>query len=206
MILEQMRDAMRVRLGVPENENFYFAQQLDDLINEALQTISAEFAWPWLQGTEIINTVAGTRFYTPLDVNWDMTKALSIQGYDALIFLDLQEVRNWPDDVRDVPMFYTVWLNQLYLAPAPSAVYALRHDYIKNEPLLRDNSDTPLMPAIFHYSILSFACHLAHLRAGDLPRAQAAQQEYERWLKRMTSKREQSTSTVKIRVRPGRDI
>lgn len=197
---------MRVRLGVPENENFYFAQQLDDLINESLQTITAEYTWPWLQATETINTVAGTRFYTPLDANWDMTKAISIQGYDALTFLDLQEVRNWPDDVRDVPMFYTIWLNQIYLAPTPSATYALRHDYIKNEPLLKDNTDTPLMPAIYHYAILAFATHLAHLRAGDLPRAQAAQAEYDKWLKRMSTKRQQSTSTVKIRVRPGREI
>lgn len=206
MILETMRDAIRVRLGVPENETFYFSENLDDLINESLQTISAEYDWPWLQASETINTVYGIRFYAPLDPNWATTKALSIQGYDAMVFLDLQEIRNWPDDTFDVPMFYTIYTEQLYLAPTPSAVYALRHDYIKGEPLLRDNTDTPIMPALYHYSILSFACHLAHLRSGDLPRASAALQEYNAWLKRMESHRMKSTSSVKIRVRPGRDI
>lgn len=205
MILEQMRDAIRVRLGVPENENFYFAQQLDDLINEALQTITSEAQWAWLQTTETINTVAGTRFYAPA-ANWDTTKALSIDGYDAMVFLSLQEMRNWPDDIQDVPMFYTIYQQQIYLAPAPSAVYAVRHDYLREEPRLIDNSDTPLMPPIYHYSILAFACHLAHLRAGDLPRAQAAKVEYMDWLKRMEGQKLKTTNTTKLRVRPGRDI
>lgn len=205
MMLETLRDAVRVRLGVPENENFYFAQQLDDLLNEALQTISAEGDWSWLQASETIPTVTGTRFYTP-NVNWSQTKALSIQGFDAMTYLDLQEVRNWPDDVFDVPMFYTVYLEQLYLAPTPSAVYQLRHDYLRSEPRLIDNTDVPLMPSLYHYSILAMAVHLAHLRAGDLPRAAAAKQEYDAWLKRMEGQKMRTTSTVKVRVRPGRDL
>lgn len=205
MILEQMRDSVRTRLGVPENENFYFAQQLDDLINEALQTISAEGDWAWLQTTETIPTVAGTRFYTP-NANWEKTKALSIEGFDAMAYLDLQEIRNWPDEVSDVPMFYTVYQEQLYLAPTPSAVYNMRHDYLRSEPRLVDNSDAPIMPTLYHYSILAMAVHLAHLRAGDLPRAQAARQEYEAWLKRMEGQKMRTASTVKVRVRPGRDI
>lgn len=206
MILEQMRDAVRTRLGAPPDETFYYAQSLDDLINEALQTISAEADWPWLESTETINTVAGTRFYTPLDANWATTKALSIAGYDAMTFLDLQEVRNWPDDVRDIPVYYTIYQEQLYLAPAPSAVYALRHDFIKAEPKLVDNSAVPLMPSIYHYSVVAFAVYLAHLRSGDVTRANAANQEYVAWVKRMMARKERATSTIKVRVRPGRDL
>lgn len=205
MILEQLRDAVRVRLGTPESESFYLSQPLDDLINEALSTISAEGDWAWLQTTETISTVAGTRFYTPA-TNWQTTKALSIQEYDAMIYLSLQEIRNWPDATRDVPMFYTVYQNQLYLAPTPSAVYQLRHDYLRTEPLLRDNTDTPLMPGVYHYAIIACAVHLSHLRSGDLPRAQAAQAEYASWLKRMEGQKIKTTSSLKVRVRPGRDV
>ena len=205
IILEQMRDAVRIRLGVPENEGFYTAQQLDSLINEALQTISVENAWPWLQVATTFPTVANTRFYTPPS-NWQRTKALSIDGYDALTFLDLQEIRNWPDSVTDVPMFYTIYQEQIYLAPTPSAVYTIRHDYIRQENKLLDDTDAPVMPVQFQYSILSFAAHLAHLRAGDLPRAQAAMAEYSAWKKRMEEARPRSSSTIKVRVRPGREI
>lgn len=205
MTLEQLRDAVKVRLGAPPDETFYLDEQMDDLVNEALQTITAEGAWSWLQTTETINTVAGTRFYTP-NTNWATTKALSIAGFDAMSMLSLQEVRNWPDDVRDVPVFYTIYLDQIYLAPAPSAVFAIRHDYLRDEITLIDNTDTPLMPAIYHYSIISYACHLAHLRSGDLARAQAAGAEYKSWLNRMEAQKLKSYSTIKVRVRPGRDL
>lgn len=205
MILEQLRDAARIRLGVPANENFYQSQQLDSLLNEALQTISVENAWPWLQTTTTFATVAGTRFYTPPS-NWQRTKALSIDGYDPLTFLDLQEIRAWPDSVTDVPMFYTIYQEQIYLAPTPSAVYTMRHDYIRQETKLLDDTDAPVMPIQFQYSILAFAAHLAYLRAGDLPRAQAALTEYNGWKKRMEEARPRSSSTIKVRVRPGREI
>lgn len=205
MILETMRDAVRVRLGTPPDETFYYDQYVDDLLNEALQTISVDGQWPWLETTETINTTVGTRFYPP-NANWIETKALSIAGFDAMVFLDLQEVRNWPDDVRDVPMFYTIYMEQIYLAPAPSAIYAIRHDYIRNEAKLTDNTDTPIMPSQFHYAIVAFAVHLAHLRSGDLARAQAALTEYQNWKRRMEESRSRSTSTIKVRVRPGRDL
>lgn len=205
MILEQLRDAVRVRLGTPENENFYLSQQLDDLVNEALQTISVENEWPWLQVATTFNTATGTRFYAP-PTNWQLTKALSIEGQDALFYIDLQESRNWPDDVQDIPLYYTIYTEQIYLSPTPSAIYTIRHDYIRQEPRLIDNSDTPLMPPQFHYSIVAFACHLAHLRAGDLPRARAAQDEYNAWKKRMEERRMRTASTLKTRVRPGREL
>lgn len=103
-------------------------------------------------------------------------------------------------------MFYTIYLEQIYLAPTPSATYNFRHDYFRSEPRLIENTDVPLMPSQFHYAIIAMAVHLAHLRAGDLPRARAAQEEYDAWKKRMEERRMRSTSTIKVRVRPGREI
>jgi hypothetical protein len=62
------------------------------------------------------------------------------------------------------------------------------------------------MPKQFHYTIVAYACHLGHLRAGDLPRAGAAMQEYNGWLKRIQDSRKDSSATIRIRTRPGRDI
>lgn len=206
MTLEELRDATRVRLGVPSNDTFYQDIYLDDLLNEALAAISTAFDWTWLQATELINTVAGTRFYSPVDPLYMVTKAVSIQGYDAMTWVDMQTIRNWPDDTRDVPQYYTIWLNQIYMAPAPSAVYAIRHDYLKREPVLDENGDTPLMPSVYHYAIIAHAVHLGFLRAGDLPRAAQAKNEADAWIDRMLNGRIGSTSTLRVRVRPGRDF
>jgi len=190
---------------VPAVDTFYQDPQLNDLINEALQAISVAKDWPWLQATELISTVVGTRFYTP-NADWQRTKAVSIAGFDAMVWNDLQMIRNWPDDIQDVPVFYTIYLEQIYLAPAPNQIYSLRHDYIIQEPELVNDSDTPFMQSSFHFSIVAFAVYLAHLRSGDLGRAQAAQQEYAAWEKRMTDNRMRSSSTIRPRTRSGRDI
>lgn len=205
MILEQLRDAVRTRLGTPENENFYQVQSLDDLLNESLQTISAEGDWSWLQTSTTFSTVYGTRFYTP-PTDWGTTKAVSIQGYDTMSYIDLQSARNYPDDQYGIPAYYTIFDDQLYLAPAPNGIMTIRHDYLRTEPKLTDNSDSPIMPNMYHYSIVAMATHLAHLRSGDLPRANAAKLEYNDWLKRMEGMKIRTTSTLKIRVRPGRDL
>lgn len=205
MILEQLRDAVRNRLGTPENENFYLAQQLDDLLNEAVQTISADGTWSWYQSTENISTSVGVRSYIP-NVNWERTLALSIDGYDTMTYLSLAEIRNYPDESQGVPQAFTIFEERLYVAPAPSGIYTMRHDYIRSEPKMIDSTDQPIIPSAYHYAIIAMASHLAHLRSGDLPRAQAAQQEYNAWLKRMEGQKLRTTGTLKVRVRPGRDF
>lgn len=206
MNLEELRDSVRVRLGVPSNDTFYQDIYLDDLINEALQAISVQYDWTWLQATEIIPTVVGTRFYSPADPLYLQTKAVSIDGFDAMTWMDMQTIRNWPDDTSDVPMYYTIWLDQIYLAPSPSQAYNIRHDYIKREPILDENGDIPLMPVPYHYAIIAHATHLGFLRAGDLPRAQQAKNEADAWLDRMLNARTGTAATIRVRVRPGRDL
>src|ERR1700746_2871146 len=205
MILAQLRDAVRMRIGSPENDSFYLDPQLDSLINEALQTISVESEWAWLQKSTTFQTVTGQRFYTP-PTDWQMTRALSIAGFDALSLLSLQEVRNWPDDIQDLPVYYTITAEQIYLAPAPNTAYTMRHDYIAQEAKLLDDNDAPIMPKQFHYAIVAFATHLAHVRSGDGVRASAALQEYNAWKGRMENRKLRTASPMKVRVRPGRDL
>ena len=92
MDLVTMRTAVRTRLGNPSTDGFYSDAQLTDLINESLQAISTEDDWPWLQASETINTVAGTRAYTPATGAWIRTKQLYINNFEPLVLVSLAEI------------------------------------------------------------------------------------------------------------------
>ena len=202
MNLEQLCDAERVRLGVPASDTFYTQETLTDLTNEALQAISAEFDWPWLDGVDTFSLVNGTATYTP-PADWARTRGLCIDGFDAMEYRSLIELREWPTTIVDVPRYYHINADTITLRPVPGAVNTVIHDYVKVETTLVTPADVPLMPTQFRYSIVAYAVHLAHMRQGDVQRAQAALGDYQGWLRRMTDNRRRSTGGIRVRVRPG---
>jgi hypothetical protein len=200
--LAQMRDAVRTRIGVPSGDTFYTDQTLTDLVNEALSAIASEADWPWLETSTTFATVAGTGSYTP-PADWSQTRSLCIDGYDAMEWRSLPEIREYLTTVRDVPTVYTVSGDVILLRPTPSAVYTVTHDYVKDESTLITDADVPLMPSGFHYSVVAFACHLAYLRSGDVQRATAALADFRGWADRMKSQRRRTRGPIRVRVRPG---
>lgn len=202
MNLEQLRGAVRTRIGVPESDTFFTAPVLTDLVNEALQAISAESEWPWLETSTTFATVNGTATYTP-PADWVATRSLCIDGFDAMEWRSLTEIREWPTSIVDVPRYFNVNAEVLTLRPVPGAVNTVIHDYFKNEQTLVTDADVPLMPSSYHYSVVAYACHLAYLRSGDVQRATAALADYQGWNKRMNERRQRQTGGLRVRVRPG---
>jgi hypothetical protein len=207
--LSQMRLAVLDRLGVSPADTFYTAQQLNGFINEALSAVSNEEYWPWAQGAETLTTVAGTASYAPLDATWNATKALYISGFDPMTLCSLQEVD--AITVQGQPVQYAVFQEKLILSPTPDGVYSITHQYMKSEPDLTSDTSTPLMPSEFHWAIVAFAAHLAHMRAGEVDyyrgnitgKAAASLQEYRQWVDRMRAARRRSTAPLRPRIRPG---
>jgi hypothetical protein len=210
MNLAQMRDAVRTRIGVPAGDSFFSDPTLTDLVNEALQAVAAEADWPWLQTSTTFSTVAGTGSYTP-PADWGQTRSLCIDGYDAMDWRSLSEIREYLSTQRGVPTVYTVSGEAILLRPTPGAVYVVTHDYLKGEPTLVSDTDTPVMPSQFHYSIIAFACHLAHARTNEIGSyrgvitgsAAASLSQYKGWLERMMSARRRTSGPIRVRVRSG---
>jgi hypothetical protein len=208
--LAQMRDAVRTRLGVPQSDSFFSDPVLTDMINESLQAVTAEADWPWLQTSTTFSTVAGTGSYTP-PADWGQTRSLCIDGYDAMDYRSLSEIREYLTTQRSVPTVYTVSGEVILLRPTPGAVYVVTHDYLKAEPALVGDTDTPVMPSVFHYAIVAFACHLAHARNNEIGSyrgaitgsAAASLSQYHNWLERMMSARRRTSGPMRVRVRGG---
>jgi hypothetical protein len=202
MTLAELRTAVRTRIGNPSTDGFFSDAQLNDLVNEALQAISIEDDWPWLQTSENIALVAGTAAYTPT-AGWVRTKQLFIQEGDPLTFVSLAEIDAYGIQNRGTPDVYTIYGDQVLVRPVPQVAATLIHQYNKSEPLITVDGTSPLMPVIFHYAIVAYAAHLAQKRQGDLAQADAELRDYKEWYKRMVSFRRRSQVPMRVRVRPG---
>lgn len=202
MNLGTMRTALETILGVPSSDGFYSSTQKNSLINEALQAVSTETVWPWLSDSTTFATVAGTATQA-VPNDWMRTKNLVIDGYNPMRSISLQEIRAIPTTSRGLPTLYTVHDEVIVMRLVPDAVYTVIHDYEKVEPALSSDSDTPLMPSQFHYSIVHFAAHLAHVRAGNAQKAATSLADYNGWIRRMRDNRRRIAGPVRVRVRPG---
>lgn len=204
MTLAQLRDAIRVRLGVATNDSFYGTATLNDLANEALQAISTEMDWPWLTDSTTFATVGGTATYA-LPATSVSTLQLIIDGYAPMNLRSIQEIRTWPVVDRGVPSEYTIHDEQIVLRLVPDGIYTVIHDFVRFEPALTQDSDEPLMPEQYHFAIVHMAAALAFERSGDVRRHESALQGYSRWLIRMRDNARRSKQLMRLRVRPGRD-
>lgn len=204
MTLTELRDCVRVRLGVPDNDAFYTNVVLTDIVNEAIQAMAMEADWPWLGATTTFATVAGTQNYTPPS-DWVRTKLLTPDECDSLVQMSLAEVREYGDAEgdRSIPRVYCEWGEQIILAPIPSDIFTITHDYIVEEPALSQDTDEPLMPRQFHFGLVHFAAAAGHLRQNEVPRWEAEMKNYEKWISRMHDNKRRSTQTLRVRVRPG---
>jgi hypothetical protein len=203
--LTEMRTAVRTRIGNPSTDGFFTDAQLTDLINEALAAVSAEEDWPWLQTSANITTVAGTAAYAA-PAGWVHTKQLYINLYDPMIYLSLAEIDSISTTDTGQPQMFTVYDEDIVLRPVPDAVYTVVHQYNRSETALAADGDTPLMPSIFHYAIVTLAAKLAHDRQRDLQRSQIEEADYQGWLRRMRNYRYRLQGPLRPRIRPGSSL
>lgn len=203
MNLEQLRDAVRVRLGVPADDNFYPDEVLDSLVNEALLAIDSENEWPWKQIATTFSTTSGDGSYAP-PAGWEQTKKLWITNDDTMALVSLDDALFYTGTGR--PYLYAIQADEILLRPIPDGVYTINHLYYAVETELVDNTDEPTtLPSQFHTAIVQYATYLAHERAGREDRAQGALRVYNQTLQRMLAYKLRTTRVPPIRVRPGRD-
>lgn len=195
---------VRTRLGTPSTDGFFTDAQITDMINESLQYNNTLADWPWCKATTTFATVSGTATYDPTAASgWMKTRALTIDGYDSMALMSLIEIRERQLSITGTPSVYCVENELIHLRDVPNAVFTVIHDYIKVEPVLSGGSSVPLMPDQFRYSIIEFATYLAAMRQGDWAGADRALARHAKWYDAMSDHRRRTTSTRRVRVRPG---
>lgn len=201
-----MRDAVRVRLGVPATDNFFTDLILTDLVNEALQIYASEYDWPWLSASTSFSSVAGQESYTP-PADWVRTQILTPSDDYPLRLISLNELRQ-RNEVGGLfnaqfPDSYAISQDSILLSPIPQSGKSYTHDYYRAEPFLVNDGDEPLIPDQWVYCVVAKACSLGYMRQNDMERALGWERQYDKWLARMRDNRRRSTAFLSPRVRPG---
>lgn len=187
MNLTALIAGVQERLGVPSTDSMFTSGVCTNLINSALHMNEMDADWPWLETSETIAPVNGQENYTP-NANWLRTLELQWGDYPPLTKVDIRDLRAIGSPAGR-PQFYAVYGDQLRVRPVPTGTTpTMTHLYIRTQPDLSSGSDSPLMPANFHYAIVELAAYLGFRRIHQLPEAGGAQAAYQEWLKRMLAR------------------
>jgi hypothetical protein len=208
MNLGQMRQGVYDRAGVPTTDATLTTQAVDGYLNSSMHQIESVQDWPWLLRRDTITTVAGTTvdtndLYSP-PADWLRTRQLRIANYGPLTRYEVHELEDvWPDTAQGIPQAWCADADFIRVRPFPDAVYTIRHLYVRIEPDLSSDTQSPLMPAKFHSAIVEGATWLALRSDREDVRGAAAKAEFDRWLNVMRDDARRGSSPGRVRVRPG---
>ena len=184
MDLSTLRAETRTRTGTPTDDSLITDAALTQLVNAALQHISTERDWPWLEKTVTFDTVAGQSDYA---VPADWMRTVSVIGASGV------PLRRTAIDELDymtgsgTPRYFGIFGDLVVVRPTPGTVETLKHRYLSSSPTLTADGQSPTMPAGYHYAIVEYAAYLLFRRTGNVTEAGAALAAYQEWRERMVA-------------------
>lgn len=200
MNLSQLRTQIDRRTGVRQDllaTNAY--------INEALNNISSRRDWPWLDTLQTVTTTVDENTY-PVTAAYSETRTVNIGGIEAqqIYIADGDEFdgSTYCPDVYEYSIEWEAGTAQLVVYPTPPADTTILHRFVRTEPLLANDQDTPLMPERYHTIICDQAAGL-FLERIDASRSETYLARAEKGLKQMGEATQRKSSPTRIRIRPG---
>lgn len=168
-------------------------------INRALRRIAMRHDWPWLQAKRDVITVDGLDEYS---LPQDFLRLVTLDRPDVQLALYLRSPREI-EKYRPAgpPIVYAIYGGKLVIPTLGG--YTLRLRYIKQENVLTQDTDAPLIPDYWNDGIYHAA--LAELnkivKAVDL--AGVNEQRFGQWVKETQDNIQQSEASPRIYNRPG---
>lgn len=179
MTLATLRTSVRQRLGVPNDDALYTDAVLAGLINDAIQYVTSEADWYWLEKSETLSLVNGTSAYS---VAADCTRTINVEDPTGvpLARKPIDELTAMSTATGAVVRFFSPYGLKLEFRPVPNTSISVNHRYIGGEATLSSDSDTPLIPAQWQFLVVEYAAYLAKMRVGNTQEAQANLEMYEK--------------------------
>lgn len=133
----------------------FSAAKLNVLINEGIREIAKRFAWPFLEASATITTVADTQSYA-MPADWRRTQAITeddmTNRLDRITFDEASEMYGGNTPTGTPARKFYIYQEKIWLVPIPSEVNAYTHHYLKEITLLTDDTDEPEFASDYHYT------------------------------------------------------
>jgi hypothetical protein len=201
--LMTLRRLVRGRIGVPIQDDFFTDPVIDDHINLAIQAIESEYHWPWADGLDAVTLSAGSPGL-PYPSDYRATRTImdgpieltAVAPGDLMTFLGFT-------NTSATPAVYCPMDDVIMIAPVPASDRSLTHYWYRQPAWLVDDIDRCLIPDRFTGAIVAKASSLLSSREGANADATRHGQEFTEWIARMRRDVRQTTSPMRVRVRPG---
>lgn len=182
MTLLTLRASVRTRLGVPSDDALFTDAVLTSLINDALNYVTTEADWWWLEKQESLSLTSGVSAYA---VAADCTRTINVEDPTGVPLQrkPIDELVAMTTAPIGYVRFFSPFGAKLEFRPVPSATIAVNHRYIGGETALAADTDLPLIPAQFQPMLVEYAVYLAKMRAGNMAEAAANLEVYQGWIK-----------------------
>lgn len=205
MNLGELRTAVRLRANVPATDGIWTASFVDDAINEAAAIVSLEHPWPWLQVKVATNADAnGVVDLAALAVDVRDVAHVFVEDYEAkkVSSAETDLVANvGPADARYV---WSIWGDTLQIRSAPPITDTVTVRYYRDEARLTADTDTLLMPAVYHPCVVEKACSIGFESTDDQTSAAMHEARSRMLVERMTANAlRRIRGRHSVRVRPG---
>lgn len=200
--LMQLRRLTRARLGIPASDDFITDPVLDDHINVAIQTIEAEYRWPWAEVVDRV-TVSPLNPDIVVDDAWLATRAVFDVEHE-LYAVAPGDLLSYTTIVAGVPP--RVWCplgGAIAIRPTVTGERQLTHYWYRQPAWLREDGDVPNIPGHFAGAIIAKAAELLAARESSGSDAARHGAEYATWMTRMRRDVRRTTGPTRPRVRPG---
>lgn len=196
--------AVRGRLGISSTESLLNTEALLGCVNDALSDLNADLAdGHWYDRKHTFSTVAGTDTYD-LPATLRKIKSVSVDGWELEQGSDV-DFDSWDGtwEARSFPQWFALEQNKLGLRPTPTAVQAVVVRYRCWENTLVNQTDEPLLPAIFDQAIVQGACRYAMQITSETTRQTTFAAGYEAAMRRAQKLERKTDGPRRPRVRPG---
>lgn len=194
-----LRQAVIDRLAIPTSAGASLDPLITDTyintaIDQALARISMERDWWWLAATGTL-TFDTTYGQATLPTDFMRANVLVINSNVA----EYVPLETFLDPLVDNTVYgWTIYGSVCKITPIPSASTTGTLYYFRSEPALSSDSNSPLMPAAYHYTVVAYAAHLCAARRQDEQRASLYLQEYEGYLRSLN---DDNRANIKKRIK-----
>lgn len=178
MTLATLRTSVRTRLGVPSTDSVYTDTVLTAHINDALQHVSTEADWYWLEKSETLSLTSGTAAYT---VATDCTRTINVEDPTGVPLQrkPVDELVAMTTAQSAVVRFFSPYGLKLEFRPVPNTSISVIHRYIGGETALSADGDNPLIPTQFQQMVVEYATYLAAMQVGNMAEAETRLKLYD---------------------------
>lgn len=197
------RTAIRDRAGLTTGDSLVTDTVLNRIIVRALDQVTREADWPWLQ---IASTLAFSAGDASKASPTGLLRVAALQHTDTgdpLTRHPLRILYRTPTSVRGRASSYAIFAGSIHVRAVPDVAETFGILYVRSEPAVADDSTAYLVPDGDSQGPVEWAAAKVLSMKREFDRAQEAKADYKAWVKRTLDNINMGKEPLRVEPRPG---